>query len=149
MNRRNLCQALPLLLAGLAESAHAAEETLSSFAKPFDQLPVKHNGQNESRSILNGITHAGCPLEAHETTLAVGAQPHPPHHHEHEELVLIEKGTVTVTIEGKSTVIGPGSATFFRSGETHGMRNTGQEPAQYFVVAIGAQHPEAPKPSSS
>ncbi|HEV2279786.1 MAG TPA: cupin domain-containing protein [Acidobacteriaceae bacterium] len=138
-SRRTLCQALPLLLAGFAQNAQGAEETLSSFAKPFDQLPVKHNGQNESRFILNGITHAGCPLEAHETTLAVGAQPHPPHHHEHEELVLMAKGTVTVTIMGKSTVVGPGSAVFFRSNEEHGMRNTGSEPAQYFVVAIGAE----------
>lgn len=139
-SRRTLCQTLPLLLAGIAQQAHGAEETLSSFAKPFDQLPVKHNGANESRFILNGITHAGCPLEAHETTLAPGAQPHPPHHHEHEELILFQKGTVTVTIEGKSTMLGPGSAAFFRSNEEHGMRNTGAEPAQYFVVAIGAEH---------
>jgi quercetin dioxygenase-like cupin family protein len=139
-SRRTLCQALPLLLAGLAERAQGADETLSSFAKPFDELPVKQNGQNQSRFILNGITHAGCPLEAHETTLAPGSQPHPPHHHEHEELILLEKGSVTVTIEGKSTVLGPGSAAFFRSNEEHGMRNTGSEPALYFVVAIGAEH---------
>ncbi|HLJ79042.1 MAG TPA: cupin domain-containing protein [Acidobacteriaceae bacterium] len=139
-SRRTLCQALPLLLAGLAERAQGADETLSSFAKPFDELPVKQNGQNQSRFILNGITHAGCPLEAHETTLAPGSQPHPPHHHEHEELILLERGSVTVTIEGKSTVLGPGSVAFFRSNEEHGMRNTGSEPAQYFVVAIGAEH---------
>lgn len=138
-SRRTLCQALPLLLAGLAERAWATEETLTSFARPFDTLPVKQNGKNESRPILNGVTRAGCPLEAHETTLAPGAMPHPPHHHEHEEMFLIEKGAVTVTIAGRSTELGPGSAAFIRSGEEHGIRNTGQEPAQYFVVAIGAQ----------
>ena len=138
-SRRMLCQAVPLLVAGFAERAWGAEETLVSFAKPFDALPVKHNGQNQSRAILNGVTHAGCPLEAHETTLAPGQSPHPPHHHVHEEMFLIEQGTVTVTIAGKSTQLGPGSAAFIRSGEVHGIRNTGQEPAQYFVVAIGRE----------
>lgn len=138
-SRRMMCQALPLLVAGVAERAWGAEETLTSFAKPFDALPVHRSGQNESRPILNGITHAGCPLEVHETTLAPGAIPHPPHHHEHEEMFLIEKGTVTVTIAGKSTELGPGSAAFVRSGEEHGIRNTGREAALYFVVAIGAE----------
>lgn len=138
-SRRAVCQALPLALAGFAQRASAAEETLSSFAKPFDDLAVKQNGKNQSRAILNGITHAGCPVEVHETTLAPGEVPHPPHHHQHEEMFLIEKGAVTVTIAGKATELGPGSAAFVRSGEEHGIRNTGAEPAQYFVVAIGAE----------
>lgn len=138
-SRRIVCQALPLLLAAFAEHAQGAEETLTSFARPFEALPMKQSGQNQSRPILNGITHAGCPLEVHETTLAPGQSPHPPHHHEHEEMFLLAKGTVTVTIAGKSTELGPGSAAFVRSGEEHGIRNTGQEPAQYFVVAIGAE----------
>lgn len=138
-SRRTMCQALPLLLAGFGNRAWGADETLASFAKPFSELPMTRHGQNESRPILKGTTHAGCPLEAHETTLAPGAEPHPPHHHEHEELFLLERGTVTVTINGKSTVLGPGSAAFIHSGEVHGLRNTGQEPAQYFVVAIGAE----------
>lgn len=138
-SRRTVCQTLPLLLAGFGKEALAAEETLQSFARPFDVLPVHRSGQNESRPILNGITHAGCPLEVHETTLAPGSSPHPPHHHTHEEMFLIEKGTVTVTIADKSTELGPGSAAFVHSGEEHGIRNTGQQPAQYFVVAIGAE----------
>lgn len=138
-SRRAVCQALPLVLAGFTQRASAAEETLSSFARPFDDLAMKQNGKNQSRAILNGITHAGCPLEVHETTLAPGEVPHPPHHHEHEEMFLTEKGTVTVTIAGKATELGPGSAAFVRSGEEHGIRNTGAEPAQYFVVAIGAE----------
>jgi mannose-6-phosphate isomerase-like protein (cupin superfamily) len=65
--------------------------------------------------------------------------PHPPHHHVHEEMFLVSKGTLEVTIAGKSTVIGPGSAAYVHSDEEHGVRNTGQEPAQYFVVAIGTE----------
>ena len=133
--RRSLLQAIPMLA---AFSALAADiPALSSFTKPFDQLPVKRNGQNESRPILDGMTHSGDHLEVHETTLAPGAEPHPPHQHEHEELFLMMKGTLAVTIAGKTGVIGPGGAAFVHSNELQGVRNPGSENAQYFVVATG------------
>ena len=86
---------------------HRIGPALSSFIKPFDALPVKQNGQNESRPILDGLTHSGYHLEVHETTLGPGGEPHPPHRHEHEEIFLMMKGTLAVTIAGKTTVIGP------------------------------------------
>jgi hypothetical protein len=81
-SRRSLLQAIPMLAA--ASSWASDRPTLASFIKPFDELAVKQNGQNESRSILNGVTHSGDHLEVHETTLAPGSSPHPPHRHEHE-----------------------------------------------------------------
>ena len=140
-SRRTLCQALPLLFTNLAWGAANApgDQPIASFATPFDQLPVHTNGGNASRPVLDGMTHAGAHLEVHETTLAAGSMPHPPHHHVHEEMFLVSKGTLEVTIAGKSTVIGPGSAAYVHSDEEHGVRNTGQEPAQYFVVAIGTE----------
>jgi mannose-6-phosphate isomerase-like protein (cupin superfamily) len=57
----------------------------------------------------------------------------------HEELFLMMKGSLAVTIAGKTTEIGPGSAAFVHSGELHGVRNPGTTPAQYFVVAIGTK----------
>jgi quercetin dioxygenase-like cupin family protein len=137
-SRRGLCQTLPLLFGSLAFGA-TDDKPIPSFATPFDQLPVHTNGSNMARSILNGMTHAGCHLEVHETTLAPGLMPHPPHQHTHEELFLIMTGQLELTIAGKTTTIGPGSAAFVHSGELHGAKNTGQNPAQYFVVEIGAQ----------
>jgi mannose-6-phosphate isomerase-like protein (cupin superfamily) len=134
--RRSVLQAIPMLA---ASSAFAASDSpaLSSFIKPFDELPVKQNGQNESRPILDGLTHSGSHLEVHETTLGPGGEPHPPHRHEHEELFLMMKGTLAVTIAGKTAVIGPGGAAFVHSNELHGVHNPGTEKAQYFVVATG------------
>jgi len=139
ISRRRLCQVLPMLLTPSALTAAAQDnnQPIQSFALRFDQMQAHTNGSNTARPILNGVTHAGAHLEVHETVLAPGAMPHPPHHHTHEELFLISKGTLEVTIAGKATTIGPGSAAFIHSGEEHGIRNTGQEPAQYFVVAIG------------
>jgi quercetin dioxygenase-like cupin family protein len=134
--RRSLLQAIPMLAAA---SAFASDgPTIPSFIKPYGELPVKQNGQNESRSILDGMAHSGIHLEAHATTLAPGGSPHPPHRHEHEELLLMRSGTLEVTIEGKTGVIGPGGAAFFHANEMHGLHNSGSEIAQYFVVATGS-----------
>ena len=134
--RRSLLQAIPMLAAASALAADGA--VVGSFVKPYDDLPVKKNGENESRSILDGLLHTGEHLEVHETILAAGSEPHPPHRHVHEELFLLMKGSVAVTIEGKTTVIGPGSAAFIHSNELHGVHNPGPEKAQYFVVATGS-----------
>jgi quercetin dioxygenase-like cupin family protein len=134
-NRRTLLQAIPLIAASRAFALDTA--VIPSFVKPYSDLPVKQNGQNESRAILDGALHTGEHFEVHETTLAAGSEPHPPHRHEHEELFLLMKGNVAVTIEGKTTLIGPGSAAFIHSNELHGVHNPGPEKAQYFVVATG------------
>jgi quercetin dioxygenase-like cupin family protein len=150
-SRRTLCQALPLIGSSLLAASRAwgadgptdaaAQETkpIASFATPFDQMTEHTNGPNTARPIMNGVSHSGTRIEAHETVLAPGAMPHPPHHHVHEELFLVSKGTLEVTIAGNSTTIGPGSAAFIHSGEEHGVRNIGQDAAQYFVVAIGSE----------
>jgi quercetin dioxygenase-like cupin family protein len=135
--RRMLFASLPALAATAVLRADDAGTHLASFAKPFEELPAHKNGANFSRTILDGTTHSSDHLEVHETTLAPGSEPHPPHQHTHEELFLIAKGQLAVTISGKTTVIDPGGAAFVHSGELHGVRNTGTSPAQYFVVAIG------------
>jgi quercetin dioxygenase-like cupin family protein len=135
--RRTLLQALPMLLPALPALA-SSDAALSSFMKPYAELPVKQNGPNQSRAILDGMTHSNDHLEVHETTLAPGSEPHPPHRHEHEELFLMIRGEVTFTIAGSTTVIGSGGAAFVHSNELHGAHNHGTDPAQYFVIAIGS-----------
>lgn len=134
-SRRDICLLLPALAttAGFA----ADEAALPSKTYPFDDLPVHSSGENKSRPVLAGNTHIGIPVELHETDLAPGGAPHPPHHHEHEEIFLMREGTLEVTIEGKSTRIGPGSVAYVASNQEHGVHNPGPAHAQYFVFALG------------
>jgi quercetin dioxygenase-like cupin family protein len=132
--RRDLSLLLPVLAA--ARSA-AQTPALPSKTYRFEDLPVRPNGQNSGRAILNGATHTGFPVELHMTELAPGAAPHPPHHHVHEEMVMLHQGTLEVTISGRVTKMGPGSVAYVASGEEHGWRNVGTDRAQYFVLALG------------
>jgi quercetin dioxygenase-like cupin family protein len=69
--------------------------------------------------------------------LAAGEAPHPPHHHVHEELLLLRQGTLDATINGQATHVTAGSVLFLASNDEHGWRNPGPDTAQYFVIALG------------
>jgi mannose-6-phosphate isomerase-like protein (cupin superfamily) len=129
---------LPTLIAA-AHSEAQSQSLLPSKTYEYADLPVKVNESNhaESRHILEGTTHEGFPIEAHITLLPPGQMPHAPHHHEWEEILFIQTGRLEVTISGKTTHIGPGSVIYVASNEEHGLKNIGDVPAQYFVLAIG------------
>ena len=140
-----LTQRLWLLVPALAAAgvATAQTPTLPSKTYAFDDLPVRNNGANKSRAVLEGNTHGGFPVEMHITELAPGLAPHPPHHHAHEEMIMIREGTLEVTISGKSTKLGPGSVAYVASNEEHGWQNVGTTRAQYFVLALGRENPRS------
>jgi|SRR5579875_605377 len=135
--RRELTLLLPALL---AVRAGADTSVLASKSYAFDALPVKANPANhmEVRDVFKGRTQTGCPLALHISTLPPGQMPHPPHHHLHEEMMLIMQGHLQFTIAGQTSTVGSGSVVYINSNEEHGMKNIGEVPAQYFVVEIGA-----------
>lgn len=134
VSRRDLAALLP----ALAISANAQEKAaLPTKLFPFDELPVRQDGHNVFRAILDGTTHTGYHIELHETELAAGEAPHPPHQHVNEELLLIREGTVEVTIGQTATRLGAGAVAFVASNQLHGWRNVGTTPAKYFVLALG------------
>jgi quercetin dioxygenase-like cupin family protein len=129
---------LSLLLPSLAATRATAQSTaLSSKTFRFEDLAVRSSGPNRMRAVLEGATHTGLPIELHITELAPGEAPHPPHHHPHEEMILILEGRVEVTILDRRTTLGPGSSAFVASDEQHGWRNVGNTAARYFVLALG------------
>ena len=132
--RRDLSKALALLAAAKAPAQAAV---LPSKTWRYEDLPVKENGENRQRAVFNGETHTGFPVEMHETELAPGKAPHPPHSHPHEEMIVIREGTMEVTISGKTSQLGPGSVAWVASNEHHGWRNVGTTRARYTVMALG------------
>lgn len=125
------------MLAGAAAPVEKAK--LQSKAYPWDSLPVKQNGENRGRAILDGLTHSGYPLEMHATELAPGGAPHGAHSHPNDELIIVREGTLEVTIAGRASKLGPGSVVYINSGEEHGLHNAGSERAHYYIIALGAK----------
>ena len=135
LNRREVCSLLPLL--AVAGSLAADDKQLSSTTFPYADLPVKPAEGHTTRPVVTGKIPTGEHVEVHETTLAPGATPHAPHKHSHSEFWLIREGTVEITINGQPHRLGPGGVGLATKDDLHGIKNVGDTPANYFVVAIG------------
>jgi mannose-6-phosphate isomerase-like protein (cupin superfamily) len=135
-SRRDWCLALPALA---ASAAQASEKTkLPSRVYSFKDLKASSQPGFTAREVFQGYTHGGCRIAMHESKLDAGAIPHPPHHHQHEEIFMPREGTLEVTIGGKTSKVGPGDVAYVASNEEHGVRNVGSTSAQYFVLELGA-----------
>src|SRR4029079_14762238 len=101
---------MSLLLPALA-AAHATAQTpaLPSKTYSYPDLPVKVNGANRQRAVFDGATHSGFPVNLHMTELGPGQAPHAPHHHVHEEMIMLQTGVLDVTISGRTTGLTAGS----------------------------------------
>jgi mannose-6-phosphate isomerase-like protein (cupin superfamily) len=139
ITRREILALIPAAVPIAAALPAVADEpnALPSAMFEFDKLPVERRDHAEVRHIMKGKLATGESVEVHESTLPPNGYPHAPHHHAHSEMWLIREGTVQLTINGKSHIIGPGGLGFVRSNEEHGIRNVGSVPANYYVVAIG------------
>jgi mannose-6-phosphate isomerase-like protein (cupin superfamily) len=138
LSRREL-PAVFLMAAPRLQAAQNADQHLSSKVYVFDKLQVRHGDAFEYRQLAEGKTVDGCKFSVHESALQPGHEPHPPHHHNGEEIFMMLEGTLEVTINGNSSRIAKGSVAFVGSGDQHGIRNPGPGLAKYFVIELGPQ----------
>ncbi len=138
--RRDIAAIVTAVTAASAEAKSSGDDILPSKCYPFSSLRAKTSATGmEIRQVFSGETHQGFPINMHISTLPPGQSPHPAHRHVHEEMMMIETGTLEVTILGQATQMGPGSVAYVHSNDLHMLKNVGQSPATYFVLAIGQQ----------
>lgn len=131
VTRRELAAMLTALAPTEAQSA------LPTMVYLWEDLPVKANGENRQRAILDGRTSTSFPIEIHETELAPGLAPHGSHKHIHDEILIVREGTLESVIGEKKALLTPGSLAYINAGEEHGFRNAGNTRARYYILALG------------
>jgi quercetin dioxygenase-like cupin family protein len=146
LNRRDLCVALSAFAAMGSVSAESqtpvvpGEKVLSTQqAFPFDSLTARKTENGVTRPVIQGVLPTGEAVEIHETTLLPGHMPHPAHKHRHSEFMMIREGQLEFDNDGKKERVGPGGVVFAASNVMHGLKNVGDAPANYFVIAIGQE----------
>ena len=85
---------------------------------------------------FNGPTMQLVALATGLVTLEPGAQPHPPHRHPEEEIMIVGEGTGEFFLEGVTTQVKTGDMVFAEANVLHGVRNTGETRMTFYFIKI-------------
>lgn len=128
------------------EWSHAQEpgKLVASATRTADQVKVQeatYEGKPTGKLAVyfDGVTTGTRNFVSGRFELRPGAEPHPPHVHVEEEILIVASGKGEIFCDGKTTPVGPGAIMYTGPNVRHGIKNTGQEPLVfYWVKWIGA-----------
>lgn len=83
---------------------------------------------------FDGETAGTRSLQVGRFLLDPGAEPHPPHRHADEELLIVTRGQGEITCDGKRYPVRPGAVMFTDPNVEHGIRNTGSRPIEFYWI---------------
>jgi quercetin dioxygenase-like cupin family protein len=145
LNRRELCGAL----AGIAAVSGLRADAQSGVVKggpvlsaskvfPREGMPVRKmaNG-GESRDVVRGTLPTGEAVAVHASMQPSGIVPNPAHTIQHSEIILVQEGTLEFHHDGKVERVGPGGVVYVAYGTEHQVKNVGDSPMRYTIVAVG------------
>jgi mannose-6-phosphate isomerase-like protein (cupin superfamily) len=112
----------------------SGKSVMHSSVFDWEKMDAQKTKVGERRAVFDTPVATLDRLECHITTVNPGQEPHPPHQHPEEELMLVKEGTLDVMQNGERKRVGPGSVIFNSSNELHGFKNVGEIPATYFVI---------------
>src|SRR5580658_11231517 len=89
---------------------------------------------------FNGPTEQLAALASGFVTLEPGAQPHPPHRHPEEEIMIVGEGSGEFFLDGVATQVKTGDTIFAEANVLYGVRYTGEARMTfYFIKMMGKQ----------
>ncbi|PKA98589.1 Cupin domain-containing protein [Flavobacteriaceae bacterium MAR_2009_75] len=122
--------------------SNAQLEPIEEGIYKWNDFPVKKSELKEGRSILEGSSPHLEYIEMHATTQMPGATPGPAHANKDiEECIIVREGTMKITIEGKSTVLGPEGVILLMPQQMHQMENIGDTNLTYYVIRYRSKKP--------
>ncbi len=104
----------------------------------YEQMTAKKSANGtESRNVFMGTLATGETVGLHESMQPAGTPPVDLHKISHSELIVVQEGMVGFEHDGKEERVGPGGIIYVAFGTVHRIKNVGDTPAKYVVIAIG------------
>jgi quercetin dioxygenase-like cupin family protein len=85
---------------------------------------------------FNGPTGQLAALASGYVTLEPRAQPHPPHRHPEEEIMIVGEGSGEFSIHDTITQVKAGDMLFAEANVLHGVRNTGETRMTFYFIKV-------------
>jgi quercetin dioxygenase-like cupin family protein len=111
----------------------------------WDSLITTIEDTHARKEIMEGSTTSLSYFEVHASTLQPGQTPEPPHSRDdQEELLIVKEGQGKITVNGVTNSMGPGSVAYAIPGDEHGIENTGNTQATFYVFKYKSKLPINP-----
>ena len=136
ISRRDVAVAVGAMAAtlGAVAGVDQARGVIGSSVYDVFGMTPKPTKVGNVRQVVSAPTATLENLEIHVTTLNAGEEPHPPHKHPNEEMLIVREGQLETLSNGAWRRVGPGAVIFNASNVMHGLRNVGTTPAVYHVI---------------
>jgi quercetin dioxygenase-like cupin family protein len=132
MNRRQTLFGL-LALAGGASAKGGPGGWPDAVFKLEDAKTEKH-AFGELTVFFDGKTGDLKSLVAGTLLLYPGQEPHPPHQHPEEEIMIVTEGQGTILVGGKTHQVSNGCVMYSESNKLHGVKNTSSQPLRFYYM---------------
>ena len=122
-----------------AQFASAQAKRLPNTTVNLSDLKLA-DATNEGKTIGQAVVHfdgstAGTrSMQVGRLLLNPGAEPHAPHRHVEEELLIVSRGTGEIYCDGKTYPVRPGAVMYCDPNVEHGIKNTGTRPIEFYWV---------------
>ena len=107
--------------AGIKASVRTAEKA-QELSHPFGVQHIYYQGATNDLQVFEGGS----------LRLRSGMEPHPPHKHPEEEILLVAEGSGEIYVEGETTEVQAGAMMYTNANELHGIKNTGSQDLVFY-----------------
>jgi (S)-ureidoglycine aminohydrolase len=125
-----------------AKTLFAQTDSLPSGVYPWNKNPAKQSAGRESRALLQGSTTDLSKLNIHTSSLGAGQTNHPLQaYNDREEIIVVKEGSLKVTVNDSSKIVGPGSLILIEAGDKQKFQNTSGKSVVYCVLTFTSTLP--------
>jgi quercetin dioxygenase-like cupin family protein len=128
-NRRDFFHAAAL--AAFASTAHA-NDRLPSTTRAVGEAKTTRETFGDNSVYFDGPTDQLKGLTMGSVRLKSGMEPHPPHQHPEEEIMVVAEGAGEISVEGKVTKVAAGATMYCAANKLHGIVNTEKAPLLFY-----------------
>jgi quercetin dioxygenase-like cupin family protein len=117
-----------------AQGKRAANTTINLADLKIEDAQYDGKPTGKAAVYIDGETAGTKSMNVGRFLLDPGAEPHPPHRHADEEILIVSRGQGEIVCDGKTYQVRPGSVMYADPNVEHGIKNTGTRPIEFYWI---------------
>ena len=131
-NRRNVLGWLAMAASAGSPALAEGEQHLQDKVVIGNMAKLSRDPFGDTRVFFQGPTSQLKSMTAGSLLLKPGMEPHPPHQHPEEEIMVVVSGFGEILVGGEEVPVSPNAMMYCESNKLHGIKNTGTDPLLFY-----------------